>query len=146
MLSLGPVNCAEAADNSTYLDQSGASSTVTIVQTGTANAIGSSDTDFITEGASQVLSITQEGTTNSLTGSTLGADSTVYGVYVVGADNTVSLDHGTIGAIAFGAPKACASTGQRSPMAIFEPPAIHITPPRMTEAMTPNITIRRSAC
>ncbi len=99
LLALGLAGWAEAGDNSTYLDQSGASSTVTIVQTGTANAIGSSDTDFIAEGSNQVLSITQEGTTNSLTGSTLGADSTAYSVSMVGADNTVSLDHGTIGAI-----------------------------------------------
>lgn len=99
LLALGLASWAEAGDNSTYLDQSGGSSTVTIVQTGTANAIGSSDTDFIAEGANQVLLITQEGTTNSLTGSTLGADSTVYSVSMVGADNTVSLDHGTIGAI-----------------------------------------------
>ncbi len=99
MLALGPVNWAKAADNSTYLDQSGASSTVTIVQTGTANAIGSSDRDFIAEGSNQALSITQEGTTNSLAGSTLGADSTAYTISMVGADNIVSLDHGTIGAI-----------------------------------------------
>jgi hypothetical protein len=112
-----------ASTNSIYLEQIGDSSTITLLQKGSGNQMGTAVSPFYMNGNQQILNFTQEGNNNSLQGQILSSSvnsnilnsgnsnlikldmggsasvsGTSFNMNLVGTSNQFELDQGTVGA------------------------------------------------
>lgn len=101
---------AQSATNSIYIDQVGNGSTITIIQKGQSNKIGTEQNRVVIQGNNQTITSTQEGNTNKIEGSIEQADNIDIDSTVTGDNNNVIYDQGSAGSVA-GSTKTLTVTG-----------------------------------
>ena len=117
------IHAQSSSTNSIYLEQIGDSSTITLLQKGSGNQMGTTVSPFYMNGNQQILNFTQEGNNNSLQGQILSSSvnsnilnsgnsnlikldmggsasvsGTSFNMNLIGTSNQFELDQGTVGA------------------------------------------------
>jgi hypothetical protein len=85
---------AQSTTNSIFIEQVGDNSTITIVQKGQNNRIGSEQNRLMLDGNGQIINTTQEGNNNLIQGSIVQADNVSTDTTVTGDSNTITYDRG----------------------------------------------------
>jgi hypothetical protein len=85
---------AQSTTNSIFIEQVGDNSTITIVQKGQNNRIGSEQNRLMLDGNGQIINTTQEGNNNLIQGSIIQADNVSTDTTVTGDSNTITYDRG----------------------------------------------------
>jgi hypothetical protein len=91
---------AQSTTNSIFIEQVGDNSTITIVQKGQNNRIGSEQNRLMLDGNGQIINTTQEGNNNLIQGSIVQADNVSTDTTVTGDSNTITYDRGDAASVA----------------------------------------------
>jgi hypothetical protein len=129
------VAMAQSTTNSIYIDQVGDSSTITIVQKGQSNRIGTEQNRVVLEGNNQTITTTQEGNNNSIQGSIVQADNVDMDVTVTGDNNAIVYDQGD-GASVAGSEKTLTVTGDSNTLTFNQGTTASATGATQTIAIT----------
>jgi hypothetical protein len=129
------VAMAQSTTNSIFIEQVGDGSTITIVQKGQSNKIGTEQNRVVLEGNNQTITATQEGNNNSIQGSIVQADNVEMDVTVTGDNNAIVYDQGDAASVA-GSTKTLAVTGDSNTLTFNQGTAASATGATQTIAIT----------
>ena len=126
---------AQSTTNSIFIEQVGDNSTITIVQKGQNNRIGSEQNRLMLDGNGQIINTTQEGNNNLIQGSIIQADNVSTDTIVTGDSNTITYDRGDAASVA-ASTETVAVTGSSNTLTFNQGTAASATGATQTIAVT----------
>jgi hypothetical protein len=126
---------AQSTTNSIFIEQVGDNSTITIVQKGQNNRIGSEQNRLMLDGNGQIINTTQEGNNNLIQGSIIQADNVSTDTTVTGDSNTITYDRGDAASVA-ASTETVAVTGSSNTLTFNQGTAASATGATQTIAVT----------